>query len=177
MIESHNGDVWTAEGFLNKQTRSFYPWSIENLIHCCSGKINITSVDFKLNEDNLPTPKIIGQPMPALLPIGVKRFEFCQPSDKLNCLKMLNQYLLYPKFQNLLHLLAIENRPILLHKILSCEPDITRYFPVTRSPIQFATPQCVSIIVGYLTDPHSNAGHLISHFSIKTMLRILALPP
>ena len=90
---------------------------------------------------------------------------------------MLNQYLLFPKFQNLLHLLSINNRPILMHKILSCEPDVTRYFPVTGSPIQFATPQCVSIIVGYLTDPHSNAAHLISHFSIKTMLRILALPP
>ena len=78
--------------------------------------------------------------MPALLPMIVKRQDFCQPSDRMNYLKMLNQYLLFPKFQNVLHLLAINNRPILMHQILSHEPDITRYFPVDKSPIQFATP-------------------------------------
>ena len=84
--------------------------------------------------------------------------------------------MIIPKYQNILHLLAMENKPEDLHTILSQEPDITKYFPITGSPIISATPQCGNILIGYLTDQQTNACHLINHFSQKSILRILALP-
>ena len=105
LVTDNKGACSTIVGLVDIPGRKFYPWSIWSLAHLSKGRLVLFSNDLKDSEFVLHKTRYdwytLGLPAPALFPKMMDIMKYIANMEevyKLDCIKMLSNYTVAPKF-------------------------------------------------------------------------------